>query len=238
MISGKRVLALISARGGSKGLPGKNIRCLAGKPLIVYSIEAALQAENIDRVVVSTDSQEIADVARQSGAEVPFMRPSELARDDTPSLPVSQHAVAWLREHEGWSCDILAELPPVAPLRTIHDIEAALSMLTESGADSVISLCAVEGAYHPYWMKRIDNDRVIPLMNLPREYTRRQDLPPVYRRNGALIAVWTHVLMEKNSYYGDEIRGYLMPEARSIDIDNELDFAVAEVLMGQGCYEA
>lgn len=234
MTAGGKVLGLISARGGSKGLPGKNIRMLAGRPLIVHTIEAALNAANVDRVVVSTDSHEIAAIARMAGAEVPFVRPAELARDDTPSLPVSQHAVAWLRDKEGWACDILAELPPVAPLRTSQDIDASLAMLIETGADSVISLCAVEGAYHPYWMKRIDNDRVIPLMDLPREYTRRQDLPPVYRRNGAIIAVWAKVLMEHGTYYGREIRGYMMPDERSIDIDNELDFAVAETLLDRG----
>lgn len=233
MISGRKVLALISARGGSKGLPGKNIRPLAGKPLIVHSIEGALSLPAIDRVVVSTDSQEIAEIARQAGADVPFLRPAELARDDTPSLPVSQHAVAWLCDHEGWSCDILLELPPVAPLRTSDDIAGALAILLEPGVDSVVSLCPVEGAYHPYWMKRIEDGRVVPLMELPREYLRRQDLPPVYRRNGAVIAVWTDVLMKQNSYYGSEVRGYIMPEERSIDIDNQLDFAVAETILGR-----
>jgi CMP-N,N'-diacetyllegionaminic acid synthase len=232
-----KVLALISARGGSKGLPGKNIRDLAGKPLIVYSIEVALESANVDRVVVSTDSVEIADIAREAGADVPFLRPAELARDDTPSLPVSQHAVKWLAENEGWECDVVIELQPVAPIRLKEDIDGALQMLVDTGADTVVSLCRVDGAFHPYWMKTMRDGRLAPLMELYREYVRRQDLPPVYRRNGSILAVRKNVLMEQNTYYGEDMRGYLMPDERSIDIDTEVDFRIAELFMGRAANE-
>lgn len=238
MIGDRKVLALISARGGSKGLPGKNIRELNGKPLIVYSIEAALESGTVDRVVVSTDSREIAAVAAASGAEVPFIRPEELARDNTPSLPVSRHAVAWLEENEGWKSDIFLELQPVAPLRTSSDVDACVGMLVETGADTVISLCRVDGVFHPCWMKTIGEDgRVNAFVESGREYTRRQDLPAVYRRNAAVIAVWTRVLMDQETYYGPDMRGYIMPESRSVDIDNAMDLRLAGMLLSENSVE-
>ena len=224
-------IGLIPARGGSKGVLRKNIRQLAGKPLIAWTIEVALACPSSDRVIVSTDDQEIAQIARQYGAEMPFIRPAELAQDDTPDLPVYQHALSWLAEHEGYHPDIVVWLRPTAPLRTVQDVEAAIQLLIETNADCVRSVCLAE--HHPYWMKRLDGDRLVPFVDGIDEgrYYRRQLLPPVYRLNGAVDVTWCRTLMEKGLLYTGDVRGYVMPAERSIDLDSELDFALAELLL-------
>jgi CMP-N,N'-diacetyllegionaminic acid synthase len=226
-----QILALIPARSGSKGIVRKNIRQLAGKPLIAWTIETALSCAMLGRVIVSTDDQEIAETARRCGAEVPFIRPAELAQDDTPDLPVYQHALSWLAEHEDYHPDIVTWLRPTAPLRTVQDVEAAIQLLIETGADCVRSVSAAE--YHPYWMKRLDGDRLVPFVDGVDEsrYYRRQLLPPAYRLNGAVDVTWCRTVMEKGMLYSGDVRGYVMPAERSIDLDSELDFALAELLL-------
>ena len=224
-------LALIPARGGSKGIPRKNVRMLAGKPLIAWTIETALACPRLDRVIVSTDDQEIAQVASQYGAEVPFIRPAELSQDDTPDLPVYIHALSWLVEHEGYCPDVVVWLRPTSPLRTVQDIEAAIQILVETGADWVRSVCPAE--HHPYWMKRLDGNHLLPFMDGIDEskYYRRQLLPPVYRLNGAVDVTWYKTVMEKGLLYNGDVRGYVMPPERSIDLDTELDFVLVELLL-------
>lgn len=230
-ISCQPCLALIPARGGSKGVPHKNIRLLAGKPLIAWSIETALTCPRLDRVIVSTDDLQIAEIARQWGAEVPFLRPSELARDDTPDLPVCKHALTWLAEHENYYPTIVVWLRPTAPLRTAADIESAISTLIDTGANCVRSVCLAE--HHPYWMKRLDGTRLVPFANGidEKEYYRRQLLPPVYRLNGAVDVTTYSTVVEQRLLFGGDVRGYVMPAERSIDLDSELDFALAELLL-------
>lgn len=216
-----RVLGLIPARGGSKSVPRKNVRELAGKPVLVWTAEVALACPALDRVVVSTDDAEIAEVARACGLEVPFMRPAELAGDETPDLPVYLHALAALDE----GFDAVAWLRPTAPLRTVTDIEAAIRVLAETGADAVRSVCVAE--HSPYWMVRSDDGKLVPLLDeVP---VRRQLLRPVYRLNGAIdVARCASV---RNELFGGEVRPYVMPAERSVDLDTELDFVLAEALL-------
>jgi CMP-N-acetylneuraminic acid synthetase len=229
-----RVLALIPARGGSKGIPRKNIHIMAGKPLIAWTIETALACPRLDNVIVTTDDEEIAKIAKDYGAEVPFLRPAELAQDNTPDLPVYQHAVSWLAEHEGYHPDIICWLRPTSPLRTVEDMENAINLLIQTKADSVRSVCVSDD--HPYFIQKMDGTRLQPLMdNIDRsKYYNRQMLPTVYRFNGAVDVTWCKTVMEKGQLYSGDLRGSIMPPERSIDIDNELDLILAETLLEKG----
>jgi CMP-N-acetylneuraminic acid synthetase len=227
-----RVLAVIPARGGSKGAPRKNIRDLCGKPVIAWTIETALAAgDELHRVIVSTDDAEIANAARVAGADVPFMRPAKIATDEAPGLPVIQHAVAFVEEEEGSPVDWVLVLQPTAPFRNAGDISESLRLAREEGCDSVISVTQVM-AEHPILMKKIENDRLLPYCIKEKEGTRRQDYdPPAYIRNGAIYLTRRDVLMEGNSIWGQVIRPYVMPEERSYDIDSERDFRLVELVM-------
>lgn len=226
----KNVLAVIPARGGSKGVPRKNVRPVCGKPLIAYTIETALAARGLfHRVVVSTDDAEIAEVARSAGAEVPFLRPTELADDKAPMIPVLQHAVRFIESQDRVRLDWICLLQPTNPLRTVADIEAALART--GSCDSVISVVQVF-AVHPILMKRIENDQLLPYCVDEKEGTRRQDYtPPAFMRNGAIYITRRDVLMEKNSIWGDVIRPYVMPQERSVGVDSELDMKLVEMLL-------
>jgi CMP-N-acetylneuraminic acid synthetase len=209
-----KILAVIPARGGSKGIPRKNVQILLGKPLIAYSIHAALQAHTIHKTVVSTDDESIAGIARHYGAEVPFLRPPHLSTDTATSVSVLQHAVQYLSDAQENREDIIVCLQPTSPLRSAEDIDQAVSLCVRTGADSVVSLCPAE--HHPYWMKKVVGNRVYPLMEVDDEqYPRRQDLPPVYQLNGAIYVT----------------RKKIMPRERSIDIDTPIDLKIAELIM-------
>lgn len=227
-----RVLGIITARGGSKGIPGKNLKLLGGRPLLDYTIEAANDTP-LDRLILSTEDQRIADVARSLGCEVPFMRPAELARDETPHLPVIQHAAAWLLEHEGYRPDVVLTLQPTSPLRSAADIAAALRMLELSGADSVVSVSEVPAHTHPMRMLRVDDNGHAVLFATGQpvrmRINRRQDLPQAWVMNGAVYACRTDVLFAAEpSLYGDRVVAYPMPAERSISIDTPEDWAEAE----------
>jgi CMP-N-acetylneuraminic acid synthetase len=229
------ILALIPARGCSKGIPKKNTKLLAGKPLISYTIEAALQSQCRPRVVVSTDDDEIARVARAAGAEVPFLRPAELAHDETPTFPVVQHALQWLEQHEAYQPELVVLLQPTSPLRRAEHIDQALELILSSGADSVVSLCETE--HSPYWMKKVDTKgHVSPFIDMKEEYARRQDLPEVYRLNGAMFVTRSEVIIRENRLLGYDTRAYIMDQGDSIDIDTELDFKLAELLIKERWY--
>jgi N-acylneuraminate cytidylyltransferase/CMP-N,N'-diacetyllegionaminic acid synthase len=222
-------LAVIPARSGSKGIPGKNILPLLGKPLIAHTIEAARKACLIGRVLVSTDDPEIAAVATQFGAEVPFLRPAELAQDETPILLVLQHLLTQLKLSEHYEPEIIVLLQPTSPLRRAGDIDRAVTLLQQTGADSVVSLCAAE--HSPYWMKRLEGDRVSPFLeNVPKN-VRRQDLPPVYRINGAVYATRRRILMEQDRLLGEDTRGIVMDAESSVDIDTPLDLKIAMLIL-------
>jgi N-acylneuraminate cytidylyltransferase/CMP-N,N'-diacetyllegionaminic acid synthase len=222
-------LAIIPARGGSKGIPGKNILPLLGKPLIAYTIDAARKASLIGRVLVSTDDPEIAAIATQFGAEVPFLRPPELARDETPTLPVLQHLLTQLKLSENYEPEIIVLLQPTSPLRRAGDIDRAVTLLQQTGADSAVSLCAAE--HSPYWMNRLKGDRVLPFLENVPNYARRQDLPPVYRINGAVYATRRRILMEQNRLLGEDTRGMVMDAESSVDIDTLLDLKIAMLIL-------
>ncbi len=227
----KDVIALIPARGGSKGVPRKNVRPLLGKPLIAWTIDAALAAKSVRRVIVSTDDHEIAVLARACGAEVPFMRPAEFAQDDTTDMPVLKHALEFLTVKESYDCEMIAWLRPTAPLRTADDIDTAVTILASSDADSVRSVSASKA--HPYWMKTISDGVLHPFIAGEDEhkYPRRQTLPPAYGLNGAVDVTRTKTLQGWSTLWGERIAGYIMPPERSIDIDMESDFVIAEALL-------
>lgn len=225
------ILGVIPARGGSKSVPRKNIALLHGKPLIAYTIEAALGCQSLTHLVVSSEDSEILEVARHSGAATPFVRPAQLATDEAPTLPVVQHAVTEMEAQEGLVYDYIVLLQPTTPLRRSQDIDAAVEKLIATGADSVVSVCDV-GAYHPARMRQIVDDRLVELpIREPKEMLRRQDLPPVYIRNGAIYAVKRDVVMVENSMIGQVCRPYIMPEELSVNIDSRLDFLLAEILL-------
>lgn len=225
------ILALIPARGGSKTVPRKNIRAIAGKPLIHWSIEMALYCPLIQRCIVSTDDHEIADSAKLAGAELPFMRPEHLSQDQTHDLPVFQHAIEWLAKYENYQPDIVIWLRPTSPLRVQQDIESIIDLLIQSKVDSVRSVCEVE--HHPYWMKKIENNRLRPLLaeHNEQQYYQRQMLPPVYRLNGAVEAIWTQTVETQRQLYGHSVGSYVMPAERSLEIDTALDFLLVEKLL-------
>ena len=226
-----RVLAVIPARGGSKGVPRKNLRPVGGKPLIAHTIATALAGRDLfHRVVVSTDDAETADVARRCGAEVPFLRPAELAGDRVPTYPVLQHAVREIEALDGVRLDWVFLLQPTVPFREVADLRAALDLAYAGGCDSVISVVQVF-AVHPILMKRIEDDRLVPFCLEEKEGTRRQDYdPPAYMRNGSIYLTRRDVLMERDSIWGDVIRPYVMPPERSVSIDDERDLRLADLI--------
>lgn len=224
------MLAVIPARGGSKGLPGKNIRPLAGVPLIAHTIAAARQASAVTRVVVSTDDEAIASVARAAGAEVPFLRPAELAGDDSPALEVYLHLCATLERQEGVPVRNLVVLLPTAPLRTAADIDAAIAIFRERDAEAVISV--TPSAHPPQWARAIDTDGVLRAW-LPGgdANQNRQAYAPSWMPNGAIYVFARALLERRQGYYGDRTHPYVMPKERSVDIDDRWDFLLAEAIL-------
>jgi CMP-N,N'-diacetyllegionaminic acid synthase len=230
------ILAIILARGGSRGIPGKNIRMLAGKPLIAYTIEAARACSGIDRTIVSTDDERIAEVAQRCGADVPFLRPAHLAGDDVTDLPVFEHALEWLRSEEAYRPAIVVHLRPTAPLRRAEHIEAGIAQLRATGADSVRSVC--RAGQHPHKMWSIAGDRLQPYIcgdqaiaeayNMP-----RQSLPAAYVQNGSVDVAWRRTLDDLKSMTGQQIAPLVMDPAESVNIDSELDWLLAEILLNQ-----
>lgn len=219
-----KTLALIPARGGSKGIPRKNVKLIAGKPLIVWTIEAALRSSRLATVVVSTDDMEIADVARQAGAQVPFMRPTALAQDTTPGLDPVLHALSQLPQY-----DSVLLLQPTSPLRTTDDIDACLQLATQRRARSVVSVS--EPDTHPYWTYRLSEQQTLARLVDTAPVARRQDLPPVFAVNGALYFAETDWLKSSHSLVDAETLAYVMPRERSVDLDTPLDWMLAELLL-------
>jgi CMP-N-acetylneuraminic acid synthetase len=233
----KKILAIIPARGGSKGVLKKNIKTLAGKPLVAWTIEAALSVSCLDKVILSTDDREILEAGLKYGAEVPFLRPAAIAKDDTTDMPVYEHVLSWLNENENFCPDIIVWLRPTAPLRKGIDIEQAVDLLIQKKPDWVRSVCEVE--HHPYWMYKLDETRMKPFVDGIRieNYMRRQLLPPVYRLNGAVDVTWRATILGGKKMYSGVIEAYIMPGYRSIDIDTNLDFSMAETIIMQGTNE-
>lgn len=223
----KRVLALIPARGGSKGLPGKNVRELGGKPLIAWTIEAAQRARYVHRVVVSSDDEAIIAVARAWGAEVPFVRPAALAQDDTPSMDVVMHALEHIAGVE-W----LVLLQPTSPLRTANDIDAALERCWQAGAPACVSV--TPAATPPHWMFQLsDTGHLQALLPEDQRPQRRQDAPTWYALNGAVYVARIDWLRQMRTFFSRETVAYAMPPERSVDIDTALDWQLAACLLAQ-----
>ena len=231
-IQPSKILAVIPARGGSKGVVRKNIRPICGKPLIAYTIETALAAGHLlHRSIVTTDDPEIKAIACDYGADVPFLRPPELAGDSVPTLPVLQHAVDFVETQDDIRLDWVLLLQPTAPLRLLEDIEASLTLAFENRCDSVISVVQVF-AEHPILMKRIEDNQLLPYWIEEKEGTRRQDYqPPAYMRNGAIYLTRRDVLMDKNSIWGHVICPYVMPPERSVSVDSKLELKLLELLI-------
>jgi len=225
------IVAIIFARGGSKGLPDKNIRLFNGKPLISYSIEQALNIKEISRVLVSTDCPNIQKISLEHGAEVPFSRPSELAGDRSPEWLSWQHALKYLRDDEQDLPDILISLPAVAPLRSIGDIQQCLNTFKEGGCDAVVTM--TKSNHSPYFnMVNKDNEGYISLMlNERKNYHRRQDAPEAFNLTTVAYVLSTSFVLKKESIFDGRVKSVIIPPARAIDIDNLLDFEIAEFLM-------
>jgi N-acylneuraminate cytidylyltransferase len=228
VIDGKKVLAIITARGGSKGLPGKNIIDLAGKPMLAWSIEAARRSRYIDRLVLSSDDEDIIAVAEKFGCEVPFRRPVELATDATATDPVLIHVLDQLGE----TFDYFILLQPTSPLRTTADIDGAIELCERSDAPACISMC--ESSKPAEWMYRIAADgRISPVLG-EIAATRRQDLPATFVINGAVYVAQVDWYRGNRGFLGPATVAWRMPPERSIDIDTEFDLIVARALLGRG----
>lgn len=227
MISEKKVLAIISARGGSKGVPRKNIRDFAGKPLLAWTIEAARKSKYIDRLVLSSDNQEIIEVAEKIGCEIPFVRPANLALDQTPGIDPVIHA---LGEITGY--DIVVLLQPTSPFRTAEDIDGCIENIVSYSFPSCVSVSEVDQS--PHWMYTVDENRKLHSL-IPQEsiVTRRQDLPTVYKLNGAVYVAEIEWLKVSKSFLTENTGSYIMPKSRSYDIDTEEDFVIGEQLLKQ-----
>jgi len=236
-VTSTEALAIIPARGGSKSIPRKNIKTFAGYPLIAFSIMAGLAAESVSRVIVSTDDDEIAEIAREFGADVPFLRPEEFSRDDTPDLPVFQHALDWLQTHEEYQPQIVVQLRPTSPFRRKEHINQAVWRLLEhSEADSIRTVCIP--FQNPYKMWRVAADgfmqplittNIVEPYNLP-----RQALPEVFWQTGYVDAAWTETILEKGSMTGESILPLVIGAEEWIDIDSPDDWSRAERLFEAG----
>lgn len=232
MKEGLDVLAIIPARGGSKGLPGKNIKLLDGRPLIHYTIEAALKSEYIQKVLVTTDDEEIASISKAAGAEIPFLRPAHLAGDDAKTIDVIKHALSFYEADSQCAIKHIILLQPTSPLRNSWDIDQAYRIYIDHNADSLQSVSPVVN--HPYLLRRIVNDQLRPYKD-DRDNLLRQDVESLYQLNGAIYIFKRELLNQKNTLVGDNNYPYVMPFERSIDIDDIYDFWLAErILKEQG----
>lgn len=224
----KEILAITPARGGSKGVFRKNIKILCGKPLIYYSIKSALNSRYIDRLVVSTEDDEIAEISKKYNSEV-IKRPKELATDHAPSIPVYKHVLKFLKEKENYQPDIVVIIQPTSPLRDVEDVDRCIEKLFIEKSDSVITVRRVK--HSPQFMVELDEKKRIKYLFNRKNITRRQDAKEVYIPNGAVFVTWSKTIIEKNTDRGPDTRAIIMPMERSVDIDTEFDFYMAEKLM-------
>ena len=229
------ILAIIPARGGSKGIPYKNIKLLNGIPLIEYTTTSAIKSRYINRIVVSTDDAQIADLSINLGVEVPFLRPSYLANDDSPSLPVFIHTLQELEKLDGYKPDIIIILQPTSPLRLTSHIDEALELYLTSNCDSLVSICDVPHNMNPFSVMNIDSSSMLKnFMDFDEKNNLRQKKPNFVARNGAGIYIFNYdCLMKKNSIYGNTIVGYRMDKISSIDIDDYFDWEVASLFLSK-----
>jgi len=225
------VFGVIPARGGSKGLPGKNLRVLGKLSLIGHAVASARESARLTRLIVSTDSPALAEEARRHGAEVPFQRPAELASDEAGMVPVLQHAVRWL-EATGARPDLVVTLQPTSPFRTGDDIDRTVAKVIDTGSDSAQTV--TEAGYHPFFMKTLDGDRTVALFADGHKYVRRQDAPTVYQPSGAVYVTRRDVLMNEGRVLGADNRGIVQGFEAAVNIDTEWDFLLAELILAKG----
>ena len=224
------ILGIIPARGGSKAIPRKNLAILANKPLIAWTVEAAIESDSLDRLVISTDDPEIAEAGKKLGAEVPFLRPTDLASDTATSMDVILHAIRWLEENESYRPDYVLLLQPTSPLRTVTDIRKSIELLLAKRGDSLVSVC--ESHQHPLWMKSVNEDgKLVDLYPQSATPTRRQDLPPVFALNGAIYLALRTFLLSERTFITDRTYAYVMPENRSLDVDTPWDLYLADLIL-------
>jgi len=232
-----RVLGVVTARAGSKGIPGKNTKPLAGKPLILYVIEAAIASKAFDRIILSTDDEAAAALGSAAGCEVPFMRPAELATDDTPHLPVMQHALAWMRDREGYEPDSVMTLLPTAPLCQPAHFREAVALALSTGADSVIGVDELPPHYNPMRVVTIDREGWARLFvggaPVKRRPGRRQDMPPAWVMNGAIYLFKTRLLFDpvEPNLYGERVAAMVMPPPYGLNLDDPEDWERAEKIL-------
>ncbi|MCS7166160.1 MAG: acylneuraminate cytidylyltransferase family protein [Gemmatales bacterium] len=224
-----KTLAIIPARGGSQGIPRKNLALLQGKPLIAWTIEAARAVPELDTIVVSTDDEEIAAVASHWGAWVPFRRPAKLAQADSSMIDVVLHALEWLAEHHNYRPDLVLLLQPTSPFRTVQDILNALELMRRVDAPAVVSVTPCQP--HPFLTFKIDRQgHLEQLWQENISNVRRQDLPPVYQLNGAIYLIKTPILLQQRSFVPRGTYALVMPRERSLDIDEPFDLILAQVI--------
>lgn len=237
-----RVLAVVPARGGSKGVPRKNLQLLAGKPLVAHAVETGLASTLVGRVLCSTDDAEIAEAARAAGAEVPFLRPAELAQDASEDWPVFMHVLDWLQRQEAWMPDVVVNLRPTSPLRRPDHVDGAIRLLLETGADSVKAVCLARQHPHKMWLRQPDGG-IEPFLQTPFRLARGPDVPraeleDVYWQNGVVDVTRRKVITEQRVMIGRRVAGLVTALADSIDIDTPLDLALAELLLAQRAVNA
>ena len=230
MYKGHKILCIICARGGSKGIPGKNKVVVAGKPLIAYTLEAAKECDYFDDVIVSTDDEEIMNIACDYSVPAPFKRPEHLSKDDTSKIDVIRHAVEWVENNWHKKYDIVVDLSVVSPLRTVEDIKNSIELLVNEKADNVFS---VSPPYrNPYYnMVEIIDKKVKLVKEPPKKLTRRQDAPIVYDMNDSIYVWWKKILFEKDTTFNDNTKIYIMPRHRGIDIDESFDLLVVSLIL-------
>lgn len=226
---GDKILAIIPARSGSKGLKNKNIKIINGKPMINYTIEAALESGIFSNVVVSTDSQKYAKIAQKAGAEVPFIRPEKLATDKSTTTEVIMHAISEMEKRNDERYDYFMLLQPTSPLRTSGNIKQAYSLLKEKNANAVVSVCETD--HNPLWSNTIDESLSLVDFLDTNENKRRQELPTYYRINGAIYLSKVNYYKKFNDFYYNDSYAYIMNKRESIDVDDIIDFKLAQVLM-------
>lgn len=229
MHKGKTILGLIPARGESKELPRKNVQLLSGKPLIGWTIEQALASKYLDKVIVSTDDTEIAQISKKYGAEVPFLRPNKLAKNKAKMIDVIIHAINWL-ESNGARFDLMMLLQPTSPLRTTKDIDNSVRLLFKKNANAIVSVSQVD--HHPYWSNILPSSgRMINFIKPEIMNINRQDLPEFFRLNGAIFLSYCNHLKKQKTFFGKKTYSYIMSKEKSVDIDSKFDFKLAEFIL-------
>jgi len=228
------MIAIIPARGGSKGVPGKNIKPLCGKPLIAYTIEAALAVKSLERIILSTDDSEIATIANRYGVEIPFMRPAHLAQDDSPAIDNYIYTMDRLNSESSKQYDEFVVLQPTSPSRIVADIDNTIKLFHEKNADSVISVC--EASYPPVWAKKLrPNGTLKDYFDIDIDVHNRQEIEPAFIPNGSIYILRLSLIKKHYTYYSEKTFSYVMPPERSLDIDTQFDFEIAEFLMRKTC---